>query len=266
MRTLLLMTNRERLRAILQYTLLIASEADEACERWLSPLHLVKHLYLADLHYASHNDGQVFTGLAWKFHHFGPWSSEAFLAIDEALPAIGAEKSSFPSEYGDKDCVRWRIEPDPDALQRLKQELPLEIKSSVQHYVNRYKNNTTALLHFVYSTPPMLRAAPSEMLDFSCRTAPEEADAEPYVPLMDRLSKKQKKALKAGMDDLRLRFKQQESARSHYPAPPPGRQDKVYEQGLQWLDGLGGSPFPEKGATVEFSEHSWKSAARSGDG
>ena len=60
----------------------------------------------------------------------------------------------------------------------------------------------------------------------------------PFVPLMERLSKEEKEALKAGMEELRLRFKQRQATSSPHLEPPPGRFDEVYERGVEWLNRL----------------------------
>jgi len=258
------MADQSRIQNVLQYALLIAAQGDEWHERSLSPIHLVKYLYLADMDYARHNGGQTFTGLTWTFHHFGPWSADAFLAIDDALSVLDAEKTTFQSQYGERDCVRWSIDPDNNSLERLKTELPLDIKSSVQHHVNRYKNNTTALLHYVYRTEPLLNAAPSEVLDFSVCARPKAEDKEPFVPMMDRLSRMKRKAMQARLDELRSRFKEQQATAKPYSAPPSGRHDAVFEQGVEWLDSVAGEPFPGEGAVVQFADDVWKSEARSG--
>ncbi len=84
--------------------------------------------------------------------------------------------------------------------------------------------------------------------------------------MIDRLSRKKRKAMQARMAELRSRFKAQQTAETTYPAPPPGRQDAVFEQGVEWLDRLAGTPFPGEGAAVHFTDDVWKSEARSGHG
>ena len=49
----------------------------------------------------------------------------------------------------------------------------------------------------------------------------------------------EKVALKAGMDELRLRFKQRQATICPQLEPPPGRFDEVYERGVKWLNRLG---------------------------
>jgi hypothetical protein len=260
-----MMADKEKIDQILQYALLVSGQGGEWFERALSPIHLIKYLYLADMDHAKFNNGETFTGIDWKFHHFGPWSVEAFLQLDEALSPLGAEKQTFQSNYGDKDYTRWSVRFDEEKFNVLKRQLPLGIKQSVQHYVGNYRNNTTALLHFVYATPPMLNAAPEESLDFTSVVVEKREAPEAYVPYIERLSSRKKKKLKQGMGELRERFMQKVAESREYPSPDSSRVDAVYEEGMAWLDGLAGEPFPEQGATVHFSDEIWKSAARRGD-
>lgn len=259
------MVHKERISQVLQYALIVAGQGDDFHERALTPIHLIKYLYLADMEFAKYNDGQTFTGLAWIFHNFGPWSVPAYQQIDEALEELGATKSTFSSHYCDKEYSSWTVEFDETKFVELKRELPLEVKQCVQHYVGKYRNNTTALLHFVYSTPPMLNAAPGEPLDFSIQAAKEAGKPIKSTPFLERLPKKKRNEFKAGMAELRKQVKDKAEKTSLYFQPVPVRVDAVFEEGVAWLDGLAGEPFPEKGTTVLFTDEVWKSKARSGD-
>ena len=260
------MSEITKIHQIMQYALLVAAQGDWH-ERALSPIHIIKYLYLADMDHAKFNQGKIFTGIDWKFHHFGPWSLEAFQQIDNAFAPLKAKKTISESNYGDKDYTRWSVDFNKEKFTVLRDILPLDIKQSVQHYVGSYHNNTTALLHFVYATRPMLHAAPGEFLDFSLMPEPKTEAVEEYVPYIARLSNKKRKRLKQGMDELRERFRQRmaEKASVPYPVDNAGKIDAVFENGVAWLDGLAGDPFPEKGATIHFTNEVWKSEARRGD-
>lgn len=259
------MSDQHHIKQVMQFALLSAAQAEDFYERELSPLQLIKYVYLVDMAYAKHHEGRTFTGLPWKFHHFGPWSVEAFLLIDEALTPLRAQKTMFQSKFGDKDCVRWRAEFDEAMFESLRQALPLEVKQSVGRYVGQFKNNTATLLHFVYATPPMLNAAPEEILDFSTVVKPIMSEIDEFIPLMERLTKKKRKALRSGMADLHDRFQQAVESRKQTTKPYSGQKDEVFASGMAWLDELAGAPFPEEGATVRFSDEVWRSKARSGD-
>ena len=186
---------------IIQYSLLIAGDEDDSFDRQLGPIHLIKYVYLADLYYAASHNGETFTGVKWQFYKFGPWSQEVNNRIEPALLCIHAEKKTFPSDYEDKDeWVRWTAT-DDSFRKELERELPFTIKSTLRRDVHQFGKATPELLSYVYSTKPMLSAAPREFLDFSTITSPkdlshEQSNGEP-------LSFKKQKTLKANLRNLR---------------------------------------------------------------
>jgi len=248
------MGEENKVSRLMQYALVVAGQAEDFHERSLSPIHLIKYLYLADLDYAGFHEGKTFTGLDWTFHHFGPWSATAYQQMESSLLAVGARKTIVSSEYGDKDFVRWSVASSDAEWGAVKESLPLEIRQSVQHYVGKFHNNTPALLHFVYATPPMLCAAPEERLNFSVAAREGLTKEETMAPFFQRLPPQKQKALAAGMSELRKRF-----AQKSVNVPPREQQltlrpDAVFEDGVAWLDRLAGENFPEQGASVHFSE------------
>jgi hypothetical protein len=261
------MPDIQKVHQILQYTLLAAAHNDNRLERQLGPIHLIKYVYLADMDYARYHDGQTFTGINWKFHHYGPWSTVVFQQVDEALKVIGAERKTFASRFNEDDCVRWSIDYREEVYTRIRNELPIEIRHAVPGYVEKYRDDTTSLLHFVYATRPMLHAAPGEFLDFTLMQVETREMPSEYIPLIERLSNKKRKKLESGMDEMRERFRRRMEEKKVKPYPPgnAGKMDAVFEAGVAWLDGLAGDPFPEEGATIHFSDEVWKSDARSGD-
>lgn len=250
---------------LMQYSLLLAARSDDYFERALGPIHLLKYAYLADMDYARFNDGKTFSGIDWIFHHFGPWSVVAFTHIDDALTPIGAMKKTFQSDFGDKDCVRWSMEYDEQLFSDLGKELPIEVKHSLQKNVRHFQNDTTLLLHYVYATPPMLNAAPEEVLDFSMMVAKEPEKRSEYIPYLVRLSKDNRQKLKQGMNELRKRYGGEAIRAKTQPEYELGRMDAVFKGGVQWLDALAGNTFPKAKVAVRFSDEVWKSKARSGD-
>ncbi len=121
------------------------------------------------------------------------------------------------------------------------------------------------MLHYVYTTKPMLSAAPNEFLDFSVAYSPSVKEPAPQPLRMDSLSNKKKKEFGKRMRELRARYKnrQRKERKLINPVKNP-RYDDVYYEGLAWLDSLAGEPFSEGEYIVEFSEDVWKSAARKG--
>ena len=251
---------------LLQYVLLVAGEEDKHIDRQLSPIHLVKYVYLADLAYARHNEGKTFTRIDWQFCKFGPWSEAAYERIEPALLAIGADKKTIPSNYEDKDDrIRWSLQNDR-LLQEKEWKLPTDITMYLKRYVHRFGKDTPTLLDHVYSTEPMLSAAPNEHLDFSLAVeAASSAEPEPRELRMDKLSEKKKKKLKERMQALKEKHKSRKprALRLVHLVKNP-RYDEVYEEGIAWLDDLAGQRFTPGETAAEFSDQVWKSSTRKG--
>jgi len=245
----------------------VAGEEDDFLDRQLGPIHLIKYVYLADLAYAKNNGGKTFTGVKWRFYKFGPWAQEVNQRIEPALLSINTEKKTFPSDYGDKEeWVRWRAT-DDNSVDDLKSELPSIITATLRRDVHRFGQATPELLAHVYSTEPMLSAAPKEFLYFSTlktlspNSLPERSNNE-------LLSKKKQKNLEANLRNLRLKSSEKLSAkRQKKLVKPPisARYDDVYYEGLEWLDSLAGEKIPKGDKGVVFSDSIWKSPARRGD-
>ena len=49
-------------------------------------IHLIKCVYLADLAYDKEHNGQTYTGIPWRFYHFGPWAESEAISEDGARP------------------------------------------------------------------------------------------------------------------------------------------------------------------------------------
>jgi hypothetical protein len=65
----------------------------------LTPIRVVKFLYLADLYHARENKGETLTGWPWKFVYFGPYCTESFLALRRAVDDGLMEAKPFESKY-----------------------------------------------------------------------------------------------------------------------------------------------------------------------
>jgi len=256
-----------RVDKIIQYALLIASEEDDFFDRQLGPIHLIKYVYLADLDYAASHDGETFTGVMWQFYKFGPWSQEVNHRIEPALLCINADKKTFQSDYEDQDeWVRW-IATDNSFRDDLESDLPFIVKSTLRRDVHRFGKATPELLQHVYSTKPMLSAAPREFLDFSTLKTPPQ-NLSPEQSNNEALSFKRQKNLKANLRNLRMQNAERLSAkRKNCLVQPPRspRYDEVYFEGLEWLNSLAGEKISEGGKDVVFSDSIWKSPSRSGD-
>lgn len=252
---------------IIQYALLVAGDEDDYSARQLGPIHFIKYIYLADLEYAATHNGETFTGVKWQFYKFGPWSQEVNSRIEPALLYINADKKTFPSDYEDRDeWVRWTAT-DNSFRNELERELPLIIKTTLRRDVHRFGKATPELLSYVYSTKPMLCAAPLEYLDFSTLMTPTK-DLPHKQSNGEALSLRKQKILKANLRNLRIQNAERLSAKrkNNLVTPPISpRYDEVYFEGLKWLDSLAGEKIHEGEKDVVFSDSIWKSPSRCGD-
>jgi hypothetical protein len=262
------MDNTNKLDHLIQFILLTAGQEDDYINRWLGPIHLVKYVYLADLAFSRENEGQTYTDLPWKFHHYGPWEYSCFERIEPALVSIGAEKKIITSKFYDDDYNRWCIR-DSQRHDELKEKLPISIAGTISRFVHRFGIDTNSLLHFVYKTRPMTNAAPGETLDFnkeleSVPTSFQEIE-DSACRLTARQMKKRENTLrdiKSGLRAMLDKRRKGKITRPVVPDFPPPRYDEVYLQGLDDLDRMAGAP-PEKGdCRVIFSDDVWKSKAR----
>ncbi len=265
---------------LLQFTLATAGQEDFENQE-LGPVHLIKYIYLADLEHAKHCNGITYTSLPWIFHHFGPWSNEAYLRIEPALQAIKAEKRiienhEFDSEFIldhketgfsgknrflDLEFIRWYIINDK-LYNRLETQLPLIITTSIQKYVHEFNAITEDLLHFVYKTWPMLRAKPGDMLDFSIPDYIINENKEYNIP--DMLSAKQKKKKRNAVEALKKEFRKKLEKKKRKPKLRFNLPlyDDVYYEGLKMLDSLAGEEIKTIKGIARFSDDIWKSKAR----
>ena len=259
--------NLERVDSLIKFALAAAGRED-AGQQELGPIHLVKYVYLADLAYAEKHGGATFTGIPWRFHHFGPWAVEVYNRVGPVTRDVGAAERIFPSRYGDEDVVRWKLK-DDELYEELDAQLPSDVGRAVRIAVHKFGSDTNSLLHHVYMTMPMLRAAPGDALDFRlagtmvAEFGPIPAEA-PKSPLSTKEKKRRKEALAS------LRSKIQEQLRApkgrEMVAPHAPRYDEVFLEGQRWLDTLAGEPVRSCEGELEFSEAIWKSSFRSDPG
>ena len=251
---------------LLQYVLLVAGAKDKQIDRQLGQIHLIKYVYLADLAFARRNQGTTFTGAHWQFAKFGPWSQELRERIEPALLAIGADKKISPGNYEDKDDgIRWSAR-NERLLQEREWKLPADITLYLKRYVDRFGKDVPSLLDHVYSTKPMLSAAPNEYLDLSLAVEDaSSAEPEPRPLRMDILSEKKKKRLKERMHALQEKQKSRKpKALRLLPLVKNPRVDAIYEEGIAWLDDLAGQPLTPGEKAAEFSDEVWQSPTRRG--
>jgi hypothetical protein len=285
------MTHRNKIDQVISYALAAADQEDFG-NRELGPIHLIKYVYLADLAFAEANAGQTFTGVVWRFYHFGPWSEEIYERIEPTVRQLGAAERRVPSKYAD-DALRWSLDDVPGLFERLDEGLPSVVSRAVKQAIHRFGQDTSDLLHFIYTTPPMLKAAPGEILSFT----PESMDAEeartpgdasppgstrtargPLSSFVDvrgslrapeqkeRLSKSAQRwraeKVKTLRERVAMKLKQaHERPRLADPSPEP-RFDEVFLKGSEWLNQQAGEVIQPEQGEVGFSADLWKSRAR----
>ena len=256
----------EKTDLLLRYTLAVAGQNDEYVDRQLGPIHLIKYAYIADLAYSQTHDGQSFTGVEWRFHKFGPWSSEIYERLEPALSIVDITRTESSHPKYEDDFIRWMLVDDELASQ-LADQLPLSVSLAVQKAVRSFGSDTASLLNHVYLTRPMLSAAPGEYLDLSPDPKMWKECAEPpKTGAKQPLSKKDKEERKRKLENLRSLVRERIQARRNKPEmiepDPPPRYDEVFQKGLATLDLEAGTPLEEREANAVFSEDVWKSPAR----
>lgn len=252
--------NTSRIDKVLQFALAVVVENEEPQRRRLGRIHLIKYVYLADLAYSLDHKGKTYTGVDWKFYHFGPWSSAILDRIEPALGQIGATLFEIQSTNYDKEFQRWSLEPDDYLTQKLERDLPSGIVRATRRAVQAYGDDTAGLLDYVYKTSPMLRARPNQLLDFSIEITTPSSRETPTP--RQTLSEKDRRRIKAHNDSLaeliqnRLSEKKLTGGRRTVPMLAP-RYDKEFFDGMAWLDGLAGPDIVETRAVAKIDDSIW---------
>ncbi len=249
-----------------------AARQDHAAS--LGPIHLMKLLYLADWAYAKAHGGTLLTGITWKFHHFGPYCDAVEVDLERAANRATSGPRTFFGAKSSREVKRWEMEQEDSTESlylELERRLPFEAVTAIKRAIREFGSSTYPLLHYVYATPPMRRAAPGEALDFAAaveelRTLPAEGSDPAPIALAripSDLSTTQKKkrekafdALKARMEAARLR-----SVQSQVLIPVEPVEDDVYQEGVSWFDDLMGQATPFTG-TFDIDPSIWRSAMR----
>ena len=155
----------------------------------LTPIRIVKFLYLADLYHARIAEGRTLTGWRWTFIHYGPFCSESLEVIEKAERMGLIEGTSYRSKF-DKDTKLY-VHSAEDKPEDYPEALPAYVSAEIKRAMDRWADDTSGLLYHVYlETEPMVAAKPRDPLNFTIseRTTPEK-------PIeMKLLSQRQKKA------------------------------------------------------------------------
>ena len=247
---------------LFHYALACAARADDFRQRDLGPIHLLKYAYLADVAYAERHDGATYTGIDWKFYHFGPWSGDAYARITPSLERIGAVERVVSSSFRD-DYIRYRLsEAQADQLVgTLDQTLPLDVSGVLARAVHEHGSDTADLLRHVYLTPPMLAARPNESLDFTTASEPREPAAA-VPPVRRTRAEKRRRAAKFASARTTIQRLAAERRSTRVAPDPTPRYDDVFFEGLQQLDREAGVPLRPSSGTLSFDESLWASSQR----
>ena len=257
---------------LVSFALAEAARQDHAVS--LGPIHLMKLLYLADWAYAKAHGGTLLTGISWKFHHFGPYANAVEVNIERAANRTTSGHRTFYGNKSGREVKRWEMEQEDSTESlylQLEERLPFEGVTAIKRAIREFGSATYPLLHHVYATPPMRRAAPGEILDFAAAVedlhtsteGSEDPDPVTIAHAPADLSKTQRKkrekaieTLKARMEAARIRSVQSQALISVEPVV-----DAVYEEGVSWLDNLQGQAAPFTG-TLDIDPSIWRSAMR----
>lgn len=246
---------------LIQYIILAAGE-EEYGQNDLGPIHIIKYLYLGDMFHAQKNNGKTFTGVTWKFHHFGPWSVEAWQSIDEAAMSIGADVREFEDSRFDSNYKRYCLS-NSRKFEELNDSLPLNIVGQLRATIRKYGRATPDLLDMVYKTPPMINAAPEEVLIFEplITTSPVCSSTSTRADLSKTAQKKRKERIESLKAEMQKKIKAAIQNDNNDSVPTP-RYDEVFFQGLEEVESLSGVTDLEAGGVVSFDHEIWKSPFR----
>jgi hypothetical protein len=275
-------SDKNRIDDLIAYALAAAGQEDWA-NRKLGPVHLIKYLYLADLAFAESHGGETFTHVPWRFYHFGPWSEEVYERIEPVVVQIGAIEERFRSKLAD-DAIRWHLDDSEGLFERLDDALPSEVAQTMKRAIHSFGPDTSDLLHFVYATRPMLRAAPGDLLDF---TPEVQEDAERRLVWFQRsaalvaatpslpaafmsgrpapsrsAAKRRAKDLEALGVRIKAKLAEVKARKKLVPPIPEPRFDELFAKGVEWLNEQVGEALRSEQGELTFSPEIWKSRAR----
>lgn len=251
---------------VLQYALAIAAEAEDPFDRRLGKIHLIKYVYLADLAY-SEKHGATFTGASWRFYHYGPWDLAVHNRIAPVLALLCAHEFVWTSTKYESDSVRWSISGDeaPALVSELDRRLPVIVSLAVKRAVSEFYGDTSSLLHRVYTTDPMLHAAPNQTLVFSFAKSNEPAADSAPEALSKTHTTKDLKRRKEAMRDVREKFKAAVAAPLARGRKPPVIKpiyDDLFADGSREIEALAGSPPDGLAGNAAISDDVWTSEVR----
>jgi hypothetical protein len=130
----------------------------------LSTLALVKYLYLADVFYAEETGGKTLTELPWIFYHYGPYCTESYRAIDDALTHSIISAKSYQSKYEEGEEYKWYSSVDEHEPQL---DVPIHVWASLSKAIATFEDTRDLMSYVYFETAPMQQAKERALLDFS---------------------------------------------------------------------------------------------------
>jgi len=208
---------------LVQYITWLASERGEV----LTPVRLVKFLYLADLYYARYFQGETLTKWPWRFVHYGPFCGQALEAIERATKTNLIEAIPFESKFDDEEHFYYRCRREED--HQLNKILPASVTLPLENAIKKWAGDTYQLLDYVYfETEPMEKVSYQDKLDFSKAKKPEIISQIEMRPLSKEKIKKAKEAIRKLKESW---MGQQEDTNAVEPI-----YDKLYYQALEIME------------------------------
>lgn len=193
----------------------------------MSPVRLVKFIYLADLYWARENNGKILTGWPWRFVHYGPFCNESLDYIEKAHSDGLIDKDTYESKAVDEDYFLYWCKKDRTDIEG---KLPIFLTSALHEAISKWGDDTFGLLDHVYfETEPMLEAKKGDLLDFSKAKKLEK----PELIEMIKLSPKQIAKGKEIIERLKTKYKKGLETQAGAPEPI---YDEIYQKGTKLLD------------------------------
>ncbi len=186
----------------------------------LTTLSLVKYLYLADLYNAEETGGKTITGFPWFFYHFGPYCTESFKAIGEALNHGVINAKNYESQYEQGEEYKWYSSADESEP---KLDIPAHAWLSLSSDIARFEDIRDLMNYIYFETLPMQHAKERALLDFS--VAKKIQPDNPVV--MNKLSAK--KVRKAQEILNKLRQTRTKTSADPYAGPQPVYDESYYK-------------------------------------
>lgn len=206
----------------------------------LTPIRIVKFLYLLDVYNARISTGKPLTGWQWRFVHYGPFCGEALDTISDAESKGLIHGEAYKGRL-DKETRFYRHsaeeipEPFPTAL-------PHYVCSQIKHAVETWADDTYGLLNHVYfHTEPMIHCRPYEALDFAQADMPSKEKPIEMKPLPDKKLKRARQLLQELQKEREERGKRLQSPLSGNPY------DESYYEALRAIESDESSVHPFSG-------------------